>query len=125
MRSFAAHAKGWLALAATLFATAMAAATLAAAPAASATVPKIQQCGPPQGGTFANSTEINVQDYVICPPFTFNANVSIWQFAHNNTWVEVASGTGSVTYYCKGTLSTVYQTRTVHFGTTQFYDNCG
>ena len=87
--------------------------------------PMIQQCQPPQGGTTYSSTSITVTDTQTCPPFVFKLNVSIWQFSTSNTWVEVASGTGSATYTCKGsTLRTHYETRTVDFGTDDFYDNC-
>lgn len=124
MRSFLTHVTGRLGLAAALV-TAAAGVSIAAAPTAGAAVPNIQQCQPPQGGTSYNSTRITVTDTQSCPPFLFKKNVSIWQFAPNNTWVEVASGTGSATYTCKGsTLRTHYETRTADFGNTDFYDYC-
>jgi len=123
MRGLLALALSRLGLAAVLV-TAAAGISIAAAPAAGATT-RIQQCQPPQGGTGYNSTAITVSDSQSCPPFLFKRNVSIWQFAANNTWVEVASGVGSATYYCKGsTLRTHYETRTVDFGNQDFYDYC-
>ena len=123
MRKFLALAVGRLGLAAVLV-TAAVGVSVAVAPAAGAT-PKIQQCQPPAGGTGYSSVAITVADSQTCSPFVFKKNVSIWQFSTNNTWVEVASGVGTATYTCKGsTLHLHYETRTVDFGTTDFYDNC-
>ena len=98
MRSLLTHVSGRLGLAAVLL-TAAAGISIAAAPAAGA-APMIQQCQPPQGGTTYNTSGINVSDSQTCPPFVFKKNVSIWQFTPSNTWVEVASGTGSASYTC-------------------------
>jgi hypothetical protein len=123
MRKFRTHVPGRLVITAALI-IAMAGTSLAAAPAAGA-APMIQQCQPPQGGTQYSSASISVSDSQTCPPFVFKKNVSIWQFSPSNTWVEVASGTGAASYTCKGsTLRLHYETRTVDFGTDDFYDNC-
>lgn len=123
MHSFHTQVPARLGLAVVML-TAAAGVSLAAAPAAGA-APMIEQCQPPQGGTSYNSTAITVSDSQYCPPFLFKKNVSIWQFAASNTWVEVASGTGTATYNCKGsTLRTHYETKTVDFGTLDFYDYC-
>jgi hypothetical protein len=124
MRGFHARALNRLGLAAVLL-TAVAGVSVAVAPAAGATVPRIEQCQAPQGGTTYSSTGITVSDSQYCPPFLFKKDVSIWQFSSSNTWVEVASGTGSASYTCKGsTLRTHYETRTVDFGNKDFYDYC-
>lgn len=122
MRKFLTHLAGRLGAAAVLLAAA-AGVSMAAAPAASA-APAIQQCYY-TGGTGYSTTQINVQDVEHCPPFTYNLAVSIWQFSPNNTWVQVASGYGSVTYLCKGsTLRTHYETRAAGFANDDFYDYC-
>jgi hypothetical protein len=126
MRSFAAHARGRLALAATLFATAMAT-TIAAAPTASAAVPKIQQC---QGGyaLYSNVTvspppnaSINVVAYLYCVLGygTIDQNITISKYIGNNVWQTVATGKGEVAYNCTGGRY-AYLT---NYSSSQFY--CG
>jgi hypothetical protein len=113
---------GRLGFVAVLFAAAAGTAVVAAPSAGAA--PAIQPCQN-SGGTVDNSSAVSVSDVTYCLPFMFKRNVSIWQFTAGNAWAEVASGLGSATYSCKGTTRTVYQTRTVDFGTQQFYDTCG